>query len=109
MMKLYKWQDITIEQLGGGITRQLITVDNLMLSQIFVPKGVSFPAHRMSSDQLTIFVKGKAIYESADSKIEADEGDIVYIPSDTEHSDRVVDDTIVLDIFSPPRKDWLKK
>lgn len=108
-MKLYKWQDVTVEQLGDGITRQLITADNMMLSQIFVPKGVSFPAHRMSSEQLTIFVKGKAIYESAGGKIEAHEGDIVYIPSDTEHSDRVVDDTIVLDIFSPPRKDWLKK
>ena len=108
-MKLYKWQEVTIERLGDGITRQLVTVDNMMLSQIFVPGGVSFPAHSMSSEQLTIFVKGKAIYESGDGKIEARAGDIVHIPSGTEHSDRVVDDTIVLDIFSPPRNDWLKK
>ena len=108
-MKLHNWNEVAVEQLGGGITRQLLTVDNMMLAQIFVPKGVSFPAHKMSSEQLTIFVKGRAIYEAGDSKIEAREGDIVYIPGGTEHRDQVTEDTIVLDIFSPPRQDWLKK
>jgi quercetin dioxygenase-like cupin family protein len=98
-----------MEQLGGGITRQLITVNNMMLSQIFVPAGVAFPNHRLASEQMTIFMKGRAVYESADRKIEAVEGDIVHIESDTEHQDRVTEDTIVLDIFSPPRQDWLKQ
>ncbi len=109
LMKLYKWHEVAIEQLGGGITRQLLTVDNMMLAQIFVPKGVSFPAHRMSSEQVTIFVKGRAVYESNNNKIEAHAGNIVHIPAGTEHSDQVVEDTLVLDIFSPPRQDWLKQ
>ena len=106
-MKLYNWQEVTVEQLGSGITRQLIKADNLMMSRIFVPKGVAFPAHRISSEQMTIFVKGSAIYEATDQKIEAHEGDIVHISAGTEHSDKVLEDTIVLDIFSPPRQDWL--
>ena len=107
-MKLYKWQDVAVEQLGGGITRQLITTDNMMLSQIFVPGGVAFPAHRMASEQMTIVVKGSATDQSEQSRLEARAGDIVHIPAGIEHSDRVVEDTIVLDIFSPPRRDWLK-
>lgn len=108
-MKLYNWRDIDVQQLDNGITRQMITAGNMMLAQIFVPKGVSFPAHRISSEQITIYVKGGAVYQSGQSKIEACEGDILYIPAGTEHSDQVVEDTIVLDVFSPPRKDWLKK
>ena len=108
-MKLYNWHEVAVEQLGSGITRQLLTVENMMLAQIFVPQGVIFPAHRMSSEQLTLFVKGSAVYESQNNKIEAHGGDIVHIPAGTEHSDQVVEDTIVLDIFSPPRQDWLKK
>ena len=107
-MKLYKWHEIPVEQLGGGVTRQLITVENLMLSKIFVPKDVTFPAHRLSSEHMTIFVKGSAVYDSADAKLEASEGDIVHIPAGIEHADEVTEDTIVLDIFSPPRQDWLK-
>ena len=108
-MKLYKWHEIPVEQLGGGITRQLINANNMMMSQIFVPKGTVFPSHRMASEQLTIFVKGAAIYESEHGHIEATEGDIVHIGADVEHKDEVTEDTIVLDIFSPPRQDWLKK
>ena len=108
-MKLYKWHEVPVEQLGGGITRQLIKANNMMMSQIFVPKGVTFPGHRMASEQMTIFVKGAAIYESDDARIEAVEGDIVHIGADVEHNDLITEDTIVLDIFSPPRQDWLKK
>ena len=108
-MKLYNWREVAAEQLGAGITRQMITADNMMLSQIFVPQGVSFPAHRLASEQMTVFIKGRAVYESVDNKIEAHQGDIVYIPAQTEHRGQVMEDTIVLDIFSPPRQDWLKK
>lgn len=108
-MKLYNWRDIDVQQLDNGITRQMITAGNMMLAQIFVPKGVSFPAHRIPSEQITIYVKGGAVYQSGQSKIEAGEGDILYIPAGTEHSDQVVEDTIVLDVFSPPRIDWLEK
>lgn len=108
-MKLYNWRDVDVQQLDNGITRQMITAGNMMLAQIFVPKGVSFPAHRISSEQITIYVKGGAVYQSGQSKIEAREGDILYIPAGTEHSDQVLEDTIVLDVFSPPREDWLKR
>lgn len=57
---------------------------------------------------MTVFVKGAALYETDGEKIKASEGDIVYIPAGTEHTDKVTEDTIVLDIFSPPRHDWLK-
>ena len=108
-MILYNWDEVAVQQLDNGITRQMITAGNMMLAQIFVPKGVSFPAHRISSEQITIYVKGGAVYQSEQSRIEAREGDILYIPAGVEHSDQVVEDTVVLDVFSPPRADWLKK
>lgn len=108
-MKLYQWQRIPVEDLGGGVTRQLITTDNMMLSQIYVPAGVKFPMHGLNSEQLTIYLKGSAVYESESSKIEAREGDIVHIPAGAAHADEITEDCVVLDIFSPPRSDWLKK
>lgn len=82
--------------------------ENMMLSRIFVNKGVSFPAHGVASEQMTIFVKGSAVYESDNQALEASEGDIIHIPPGIEHADQVTEDTIVLDIFAPPRSDWLK-
>ena len=108
-MKLYNWNEVAVQELDNGITRQMITAGNMMLAQIFVPKGVSFPAHRISSEQITIYVKGGAVYQSEQSRIEAREGDILHIPAGVQHSDQVVEDTVVLDVFSPPREDWLKK
>lgn len=108
-MKLYNWNEVAVQQLDNGITRQMITAGNMMLAQIFVPKGVSFPAHRISSEQITIYVKGGAVYQSEQSRIEAREGDILHIPAGVQHSDQVLEDTVVLDVFSPPREDWLKK
>lgn len=108
-MILYNWNEVAVQQLDNGITRQMITAGNMMLAQIFVPKGVSFPAHGISSEQVTIYLKGGAVYQSEQSRIEAREGDILYIPAGVEHSDQVVEDTVVLDVFSPPRADWLKK
>ena len=100
---------MAIQQLDNGITRQMITAGNMMLAQIFVPKGVSFPAHRISSEQITIYLKGGAVYQSEQNRIEAREGDILHIPAGVQHSDQVLEDTVVLDVFSPPREDWLKK
>ena len=108
-MKLYNWNEVAVQQLDNGITRQMITAGNMMLAQIFVPKGVSFPAHRISSEQITIYVKGGAVYQSEQNRIEAREGDILHIPAGVQHSDQVLEDTVVLDVFSPPREDWLKK
>lgn len=108
-MKLYNWNEVAVQQLDNGITRQMITAGNMMLAQIFVPKGVSFPAHRISSEQITIYVKGGAVYQSEQNRIEAHEGDILHIPAGVQHSDQVLEDTVVLDVFSPPREDWLKK
>ncbi len=108
-MKLYNWNEVAVQQLDNGITRQMITAGNMMLAQIFVPKGVSFPAHRISSEQITIYVKGGAVYQSGQNRIEAREGDILHIPAGVQHSDQVLEDTVVLDVFSPPREDWLKK
>ena len=90
-MKLYNWDDVAVNQSDSGITRQLITFENIMLAQIFIPKGISFPAHRISSEQLTFYLKGRAVYQSGESKIEAQEGDIVHIPAGTVHNDQVLE------------------
>jgi len=107
-MKIYRWGDVKLQQLGGGVTRRLIVGENLMLAEIFVPKGVRFPSHQNESEQITIYQKGRAVYESAEQSVEASTGDILHIRPGVAHADRVLEDTVVLDIFAPPRHDWLK-
>jgi quercetin dioxygenase-like cupin family protein len=97
-VKIYRWSDFEAEDLGNGVTRKQITGTDLKLAQIFVPGGTSFPRHCLPSEQITLFVKGRASYATTDEFIDAQEGDIVHIDAGVEHQDEVLEDTLVVEI-----------
>ena len=108
--KHYRWDDMKAEPLKGTITRRMITGDSMMIAEVFFAKGDSVPMHSHHNEQLTYITSGALHFklgEAQDREVTVRAGEVLVIPSHTPHSAVALEDTIDIDIFSPPREDWL--
>ncbi len=108
----YKWDDIPKEQLTDSLARRLITGDRMMLAHVYMKKGCVIPRHSHENEQLTYILEGALhFYRGEDEKEEVivRAGEVLHIPSNIPHKAVALEDTLDVDIFSPPRQDWLDK
>ena len=103
----YRWADIADEQLNPLLTRKLITGDRVMLSELVLKKGCVVPAHHHENEQVTYVLRGTLKFVVNGKEIILHTGDVLHIPSNVVHSAEALEDTLDLDVFSPPRQDWL--
>ena len=103
----YTWSDMAAEQLNPLLTRKLITGDRVMLSELMLKKGCVVPAHNHEHEQVSCVLKGLLKFEVNGKEIILHTGDVLHIPSNVVHSAVALEDTLDIDIFSPPRQDWL--
>jgi quercetin dioxygenase-like cupin family protein len=108
-----KWEDIPLETVKENITRRLFTGDRMMLAHVYLDKGAIVPKHSHENEQLTYIVTGSLRFWIGDEGTEGyhervvGEGEVLYLPSHVPHRAEALEDTFDLDVFSPPREDWL--
>jgi quercetin dioxygenase-like cupin family protein len=105
----YKWDDIPHEHLNDSLTRKIISGDRTMLAHIFLKKGCVVPAHSHDNEQMTYIIKGALKFTINGREILLKEGEVMHIPSNVVHGAIAVEDTLDMDVFCPPRQDWLDK
>jgi quercetin dioxygenase-like cupin family protein len=106
----FRWDDMTAEPLKGGITRKLITGDRLMIAHVFLKKGDDVPRHAHENEQLTYLLSGAMHFwfgADGEQEIIVRAGEVVVIPSNLPHRALALEDTLDVDVFCPPRQDWL--
>ncbi len=103
----FRWDDIPEEPLNPLLSRKLITGDRIMMSHVILKKGSVVPAHKHENEQITYILRGTLKFEVNGKDIVLREGDVLHIPSNVVHSAVALEDTLDLDVFSPPRQDWL--
>ncbi len=110
------WSDIPLEQLSPLIARKLIYNDRLMLAQVFLKAGAIVPAHDHHNEQATYIMSGCLRFwlgENADAPgdkfTDVREGQVLLIPGGVRHRALALSDTLDLDVFTPPRQDWIEK
>jgi quercetin dioxygenase-like cupin family protein len=106
----FRWSDVPEERVTDVISRKLITGDDMMLAQVFLKKDALVPQHSHHNEQLTYIVSGALhFYIGADRATEVivRAGEVLHLPSNVPHEARALEDTLDVDIFSPPRQDWL--
>jgi len=103
----YRWADISEEQLNPLLTRKLITGDRVMLSELVLKKGCIVPPHHHENEQVSYVLRGTLKFVVNGKEIILHTGDVLHIPSNVVHSAEALEDTLDLDVFSPPRQDWL--
>jgi len=105
----YKWDDIPHEHLNDMLTRKIISGERTMLAHIFLKKGCVVPAHSHDNEQMTYIIKGALKFTINGREILLKEGEVMHIPSNVVHGAVAVEDTLDMDVFCPPRQDWLDK
>ena len=108
----YRWDDMPKEQVSDVLDRRLITGDRMMLSHVYLKKGAVVPRHSHENEQITYILEGGLrfwIGEDESEMIDVRAGEVLHIPSQVQHKAEALEDTLDVDVFSPPRQDWLDK
>ncbi len=108
----YRWNDMPIEKVTAQLDRRLITGDRMMLAHVYLKKGCVVPKHQHENEQLTYILEGALrfwIGEDGEREIIVRAGEVLHIPSMVWHKAEAIEDTLDVDIFDPPRQDWLNK
>ena len=109
MLKHIRWQDVELEKLNPLLDRQLVVGKDLMLARVLLRKGCIVPLHSHANEQVTYILEGALKFWIDDKEIVVHAGEVLCIPSNMPHKAEAVEDTVDLDIFNPPRGDWLNK
>ena len=112
MTQFYRWEDMPKERVTETLERRLITGDRMMLAHVYLEKGCVVPKHSHENEQLTYILDGALhfwIGENGEEEVTVRSGEVLVIPSNVPHKAEALDDKLDVDIFSPPRQDWLDK
>jgi quercetin dioxygenase-like cupin family protein len=69
-------------------------------------KGSIVPTHTHPHEQIGYIVKGKAKLKIGEKEHLLENGDSYYIPPNIEHGATLIEESTIIDIFSPPREDY---
>lgn len=108
----YRWEDMPKESVTESLDRRLITAERMMLAHVYLKKGCVVPQHSHENEQLTYILEGALhfwIGEDGSEEVTVRAGEVLVIPSHVLHKAEALEDTLDVDIFSPPRQDWLDK
>ena len=106
----YRWDDLPKEPLKEDLSRRLISTERMMLAQVFLDEGCIVPLHSHENEQLTYILEGKLRFwlgEDESEVVDVAAGEVLHLPSWLPHKAEALADTLDVDIFCPPRQDWL--
>ncbi len=104
--KHYRWEELPPEQLKDG----LITGDRMMIAHVYFKKGIDVPRHSHENEQITYILEGALRFHlgaNGERELIVRAGEVLVIPSYLPHSAVALEDTLDVDVFNPPRQDWL--
>jgi quercetin dioxygenase-like cupin family protein len=105
----YRWDDVEHEELSSSISRRLITGEQLMIAHVYLKEGAIVPEHAHHNEQLTYILEGKLRFTIDGEEIDVGAGEVLTIPAHVPHAAVALEDTLDVDVFTPPREDWLAK
>lgn len=109
---LYRWDEMPKESVTELLSRRLITSERMMLAHVYLEKGCIVPQHSHENEQITYILEGALrfwIGENGEEEVIVRAGEVLVIPSNVVHKAEAIENTLDVDIFSPPRQDWLDK
>ncbi|HUO26727.1 MAG TPA: cupin domain-containing protein [Candidatus Aquilonibacter sp.] len=103
------WSAIPLEDLNPLLQRQFVVGQEIMLARVLLKKGCIVPLHSHHNEQLTYILEGALKFWIDGREIVVDAGQVLCIPAHMPHKAEALADTVDLDVFTPPRADWINK
>ncbi len=107
-MKLYNWNSVELEPLNARMSRRAIHGDQLTIARLELQKYAVVPEHSHVNEQVSMVERGalKFLFEGREQIVRA--GEALLIPANASHAVEALEDTVVVDVFAPPRQDWIR-
>ena len=106
--RLHRWDEIALEKITELMSQKIVAGAHQMLAQTYLKQGALVPMHAHPSEQMTYVLQGALKFRVEGEEIIVREGEVLHIPANARHQAEALDDTFQLDIYSPPREDWLR-
>jgi quercetin dioxygenase-like cupin family protein len=106
----YRWKDLPKEELKPDLHRRLVTGERMMLAHVYLDEGCIVPQHSHENEQLTYIIEGALRFflgEDESEVVDVRAGEVLHIPSGLPHKAEALETTLDVDVFCPPRQDWL--
>ena len=109
MLKHVSWNSVPLEQLNPLLERQFVVGETVMVARVLLKKGSVVPRHSHHNEQVTYILEGALKFDIDGKEIVVRAGEVLCIPPHMPHQAEALEDTVDLDIFNPPREDWIEK
>lgn len=103
------WHTVGLEDLNPLLQRQFVVGQEVMLARVLLKRGCIVPEHSHHNEQITYILEGALKFWIDGREIVVHAGEVLTIPPNMPHKAEAVEDTVDLDIFNPPRADWINK
>ena len=105
----FRWDEMEKEPVTDAISRRVVTGERAMLAHIYLEKGARVPMHSHENEQITYLLEGALKFWIGEERRELilRAGEVLHIPGSVPHEAEALEDCLDVDIFSPPRQDWL--
>jgi quercetin dioxygenase-like cupin family protein len=108
---VHNWDAIPRQRVTDAIDRKIVTGERMMIAHVYLKKGAIVPRHSHDNEQLTYILEGalRLTLEPPEGPQEVivRAGEVLVIPSNVPHQAEALEDTLDVDVFAPPRQDWL--
>jgi len=108
--RLHRWESMPKEEVSATIGRRMITGDRMMIAHLYLKKGCVVPRHAHENEQITYVLEGALRFHlgaAGAQEVIVRTGEVLTIPPNLPHTAEALEDTLDVDIFDPPRQDWL--
>jgi len=105
----FRWDQMEMERVTDLIHRRVISGEQAMVAHIYLKKGAVVPMHSHHNEQVTYLLEGALRFWLGEDEEELvlRAGEVLHIPPHVSHAAEALEDCLDVDVFSPPRQDWL--
>ena len=95
--------------ISGVMNSILISGENVMFLLVEMEPGSVIPLHSHPHEQMGICLKGKVEFQGGEKTFIVEPKTVYVIPPNEKHGAKPIGEekTVVLEVFSPPREDYL--
>ena len=105
---VYRWDQLPTDKPMALLDRRRIIGQQIMISHVRLQKGCDVPMHAHENEQFAMIVSGRLRFGiggkdgQTPAEVVVSAGEVIHLPSNLPHSAFALEDTLVLDVFSPP-------
>ena len=106
--RVYRWTDLPTDKPMPLINRRRIIGQKMMISEVLLEEGFVVPSHAHENEQFACVIRGRVRFglgvegSPEHQEVELTGGEVLHLPANVPHSAEALQETLVLDLFSPP-------